>query len=77
MARCFLSTCLTLRVVAFIYSLHYLYVYQGMKAFWATPIMTTAYLVFAIGALGYISRNIFGGKGLVSMYGSEYEEYEY
>lgn len=53
-------------------------IYFGfIVAFWATPIMTTAHLLFAVGTLGYVLIGIFlEEKDLVSIYGSEYEEYK-
>lgn len=53
-------------------------IYFGfIVAFWATPIMTTAHLLFAIGTLAYVLIGIFfEEKDLVSTFGTEYEEYK-
>lgn len=53
-------------------------IYFGFTvAFWATPIMTTAHLLFAIGTLGYTLVGIFlEEKDLVTMFGDEYKSYK-
>ena len=52
-------------------------IYTGFTvAFFATPVMTTAHLLFAVATLGYVLIGIFlEEKDLVSAFGSEYEEY--
>lgn len=53
-------------------------IYFGFTvAFWATPIMTAAHLIFAIATLGYVIIGIFlEEKDLVATFGDEYKEYK-
>ncbi|MDN3650406.1 NnrU family protein [Reinekea marina] len=53
-------------------------IYFGFTvAFWATPVMSTAHLVFAIGTLGYTLVGIYlEEKDLIFVYGEEYKKYK-
>jgi protein-S-isoprenylcysteine O-methyltransferase Ste14 len=53
-------------------------IYLGFTiAFWASPVMTTAHLLFAIGTLGYTLVGIvLEEKDLVAEFGHEYETYK-
>lgn len=53
-------------------------IYVGFTiAFWATPVMTTAHLVFALGATGYIIVGaLLEERDLVMYFGDRYREYK-
>jgi protein-S-isoprenylcysteine O-methyltransferase Ste14 len=53
-------------------------IYLGFTiAFWASPVMTTAHLLFAIGTLGYtVVGIILEEKDLLAEFGHEYETYK-
>ena len=53
-------------------------IYFGFTvAFWATPIMTVAHLIYAVATLGYVIIGIFlEERDLVATFGDEYKEYK-
>lgn len=53
-------------------------IYFGFTiAFWATPVMTTAHLLFAIATLGYTIIGVFlEEKDLVATFGEDYKKYK-
>jgi len=65
------------RIALFIYGVVSYFIYVGwLFAFWMTPVMTLAHLVFALGTTLYILAAIqFEERDLVREHGHAYEDY--